>query len=200
MPVLHLIATALMLGTQVPGKDRIELSQALKAFYFKMHEAPTASGVIVTGTGRDENRITFRIMRPNLFSMVGEGFSVTGDGKTMTMKVEGRAEPIRFRQSATSPDIYGFEALTTDTIPPYVKQGRISPSQFRGAPAYAIPILDERTASSGVTLFIDRKSLLPLGCIFSEQGKERSLAYEKVELGTRMERSEFASREHVSGE
>lgn len=131
-------------------------------------------------------------MRPNLFSMKGDDFTVVGDGKTMTMKVQGREDSIRFRQSATSPDIYGFEALTTDSIPGYIKAQRLSPSQFRGQPAYAIPISDERTiGSSSVTLYIGRTSLLPIGCIFHESGKERSLAYDSVELGQRMERKEF---------
>ena len=192
--MLGLIATSLIaLNAQIPDKEHLAPSAVLQAFYQKMHEAPTASGVIRSNAGKDENRIVFRIMRPNLFSMKGDDFSVVGDGKTMTMKVQGRDTPIRFRQSLTSPDIYGFEALTTDSIPAYVKAKRLAISQFRGQPAYAIPISDERTAASGVTLFIGRKSLLPIGCVFSEEGKERSLAYDSVELGAKMERREFVS-------
>lgn len=178
---------------QVPEKDHTKLDPQgiLNTFYELMHDAPTAKGVINSNLGAHPHRTEFKIMRPNLFSMVSSEFEVRGDGKNLYVQTKGRKDAMHFHQTAGAPDIYGFEPLTSDERPAYVRAGNLKPGLFRGKDAYLIPIADDRSKAGAVTLYIDQKTLLPIACEFSSKGKSSFLAYEDVELGAKMSRSDF---------
>lgn len=192
MPLLTLACACLVASpVQIKtSKDRIDAKEVLNAFYEKMHDAPTAKGVIVR---RGEQKIDFRIMRPNLFLMQSPELDVRGDGKTMVMKMKGHKEPMRFRQAVGAPFIYGFESLTTDARPDYIRAGKARAGFFRGQAAYLVPMEGDPSAEDeGVTLYIDRETLLPIGCEFAAKGKSEFLVYRDVVLGATMKRSDFA--------
>jgi hypothetical protein len=179
---------------QTPEKDgkAVDGKAILNTFYEVMHDAPTATGVINSNLGAHPHRTVFKIMRPNLFSMDSEDFEVRGDGKNLFVHTRGRKDAMHFQQTSGAPDIYGFEPMTSDEKPSYVKAGELKAGLFRGAAAYVVPISDDRSKMGGaVNLYIDQKSLLPLGCEFSSKGKSSFLAYENVQLGTKMSRSDF---------
>ena len=179
---------------QEPEKDgkAVDAKAILNTFYEAMHDAPTAQGVINSNLGEHPHRTKFKIMRPNLFSMDSEDFEVRGDGKNLYVHTKGRKDAMHFHQTSGAPDIYGFEPMTSDEKPSYVKAGELKAGLFRGAAAYVIPISDERSKMGGaVNLYIDQKSLLPMGCEFLSKGKSSFLAYENVQLGTKMSRSDF---------
>jgi hypothetical protein len=179
-------------GAQLTSKDKLDAKAVLKAFYERMHEAPTAMGVIESHAGAG-HRTEFRMMRPNLFTMISPDFEARGDGKTMLVQVKGRKVPMRFRQVSGAPDITGFEALTTDEIPKYVKAGKLKPGHFKGKRAYLIPVLkDERRDEVAVTLYIDQNTLLPIACEYAANGKSEFLSYENVVLGAPMKRKDFS--------
>ena len=179
---------------QAPEKDGkpVDAKAILNTFFELMHDAPTAKGVINSGLDAHPHRTAFKIMRPNLFSMDSEDFDVRGDGKNLYVHTRGRKDAMHFHQTAGAPDICGFEPMTSDEKPSYVKAGTLKAGLFRGAAAYVIPISDDRAKMGGaVNLYIDQKSLLPIGCEFSSKGKSSFLAYENVELGSKMSRADF---------
>lgn len=181
-----------MAGQQMNKDPLVDAKAVLNSFFDRMHDAPTAKGVIEGDGAASGHRIVFRIMRPNLFVMTNPEFEVRGDGKSMVMQMKGRKEPMKFHQSEGAPFIYGFEPMTSDQKPDYVRAGKLKVGQFRGRAAYLVPIEDDRTEGPGtVTLYIDRKSLLPIGCEFANKDERKFLAYQDVVLGERMSRQEF---------
>lgn len=200
----------LALGSrQTPEKDgrALDGKAILNTFYEVMHDAPTVKGVINSNLGPHPHRTEFKIMRPNLFSMDSDDFEVRGDGKNLYVHTRGRKEAMHFHQTAGAPDIYGFEAMTSDEKPAYVKAGQLKGGFYNGRAAYLIPIHDEESrdievvmpndtrSRRTVTLYIDQKSLLPIACEFDSEGKRFFLTYEDVLLGPKMSRSEFLWKE-----
>ncbi len=167
-----------------------EAKQIVAAWREKLSVAKTASGVMDHSSGRPQDRMVFRMAKPNLFSLVSPGYEMHSDGaRTVMYPVEQKQymvlpESFMDQMGASIP---GMSPFLGGKFP--LEEKKVAMGFFRGKPSAEITYAFGTQGT--LMLYIDKASSLPLASVTKFGKNEATATYSDLKLDEPMEAESF---------
>jgi outer membrane lipoprotein-sorting protein len=198
--MIAFIAGLLMQSGPLP---KAEAQRVLDRYYRLIHGAKTIYFVEEASEGGQSYRGESWLMRPRRYRCVMVGADQNGKKQerrsVMTDKAVYEVDPDAKTYSIMdrypgSPFINGLEPFCQAKRPQYTVGGKVRESTFGGVPAYAIETGEQSLPGSMVSVYVDRKTLIPIGWEYAWRGRSELHAYKDFKLNEPMNASDFEWR------